>query len=102
MKRINTNINIINSDGNNFANFREKEDLYSKLTGVKDKSGENMEFIQIGDKIECCDNILKVTDINLKFENINLNTKHKDKNQDSMPENLIIEVFITAEFIDRV
>lgn len=102
MDRITTNIKIISEDGGDFAYFLEKEDLYSKLSGLKDTFGEDMEFIEIGENIQLNNQILKVIDINLKFENINLQTKHIDKTEKSTPKNLIIEVIITVEFIKKV
>lgn len=101
MSRITTNIKIISSGGGDFACFFEKEDLYAKLSGVKDSYGENMEFIEIGDNIQLNNELLKVKDINLKFENIDINTNHLDKSESSTPSNLLIEVIITVEFIRR-
>ncbi|MDC6367222.1 MULTISPECIES: hypothetical protein [Flavobacteriaceae] len=97
MSRVQTNIKIISPDGGDFAYFTDKKDLYSKLSGVKDEYGENMEFIEIGQHIQLNEHTLKVIDINLKFENIDIKTKHIEKTEESMPENLIIEVVITVE-----
>ena len=101
MNRIKTNISIISQDGGDFACFFELEDMYSKLSGEKDKLGENMEFIEIGKAIQLNNDLLKVTDINLKMENINFETKHHDKTEKSTPKDLIIEIIITVEFIKK-
>src|SRR5690554_4332005 len=101
MKKIISKIRIISQDGGDFAFFFELEDLYSKLSGVKDKYGENMEFIEIGKNIQLDNEILKVKDINLKFENIDANIKHTDKKVNSTPSNLSVEFIITVEFISR-
>ena len=45
MSRVQRNISIISSDGGDFAYCIDEKDLYSKLSGVKDIHGENMEFI---------------------------------------------------------
>ena len=101
MNRITTNIRIDSEDGGNFGYFTEKEDLYSKLSGVKDTLGDNMEFIEIGKNIHLNDKILEVLDINLKFENINLQTQHKDKTEETTPKDLMIELIITVKFIKK-
>ncbi|WP_458626492.1 hypothetical protein [Winogradskyella sp. PC D3.3] len=97
-----TNIRVISTDGGDFGCFFEIEDLYAKLSGVKDTYGENMEFIEIGNHIQLNDNLLKVVDINLKFENIDLTTKHFNKSKNSTPKNLIIEMIITVEFVKKI
>lgn len=99
---LNTNIRIINEEGSDFAYFTSKEDLYAKLSGEKDPYGEDMEFIEIGENIQLNDEILKVIDINLKFENIGLQIKPFDKTEGTTPKNLIIEVIITVKFIERI
>ena len=99
---LSTNIKIINKEGSDFAYFTSKEDLYAKLSGVKDTYRENMEFIEIGKNIQLNDEILKVIDINLKFENIGLQIKPFDKTEETTPKNLIIEVIITVKFIERI
>lgn len=99
MKKLNTNIRIISTDGGDFANFFEKEDLFSKLSGVKDPQGENMEFIEIGNVIELNNQKLKVININLKFDNINRRLEHSDKTEILTPSNLIIETIITVKAI---
>ena len=99
---LNTKIKIINDEGGDFAYFQRKEDLYAKLSGVKDPYGEDMEFIEIGKNIQLNDEILKVTNINLKFENIDLQIQPFDKTEDTTPKNLNIEVIITVEFIKRI
>lgn len=95
-------IKIINENGADFAYFTDKDDLYSKLSGIKDPFGENMEFIEIGKTIQLNDDVLKVIDINLKFENIDLYIKHSDKKEKIAPRNLIIEVIITIEFLGKI
>ncbi|MGC6430752.1 MAG: hypothetical protein ACON5F_06905 [Jejuia sp.] len=97
MSRVVTNIRIISPNGSDFAYFIDKRDLYSKLSGAKDLQGDNMEFIEIGDNIQLNENTFKVLDINIKFENINIETKHIQKTEESMPDDLIIEVIITVE-----
>lgn len=99
MGNIKTNIKIIREDESRIDYFLEKQDLYSRLSGVKDSYGENMEFIQIGENIQLEDEIYNVIDINLKFEGINITSKHKDKRKEFTPEDLFIEVIITAELI---
>jgi hypothetical protein len=101
MNKITTILKIINPDGGDFACFFEKEDLYSKLSGVKDDYGENMEFIEIGDEIQLNNELLKVKNINLKFENIDINTNHQAKSESTTPKDLLIEVIITVEFISK-
>lgn len=101
MQRINSSIRIISVNGGDFACFFEKEDLYSKLSGSKDILGNDIEFIEIGKNIQLENQILKVIDINIKFENIDLNKNHMDKTKNSTPKNLIIETIITVEFIRR-
>ena len=48
------------------------------------------------------DDKLKVLDINVKFDNIDHNIHHKDKTENSMPKNLIIELIITVQFIEKI
>lgn len=102
MNQIKTNIRIISPDGGDFAYFLEIEDLYSKLSGEKDALGEDMEFIEIGNNIILNNDILKVIDINLKFENIASNINHFDKSESSTPKNLIIEMIITVQFVEKI
>ena len=92
-------IKIINDEGRDFAYFTDQIDLYSKLSGTKDPFNEDMEFIEIGKEIQLNNQILKVKDINLKFENIKFEIKHLDKTVENFPRKLIIEVIITIEFI---
>jgi hypothetical protein len=101
MEKITSKISIISPDGGDFAYFIEKEDLYSKLSGIKDSQGENMEFIEIGDNIQLNNELLKVKNINMKFENIDINTMHFEKTESTTPKNLSIETIITVEFIRR-
>lgn len=102
MERIKSNIKIISKDNGVYKCFFEKEDLYSKLSGIKDSLGNNIEFIEIGGNMQLENQLFRVTDINLKFENIDYNIKHNDKTEASTPKNLIIETIITAEFIKRI
>lgn len=102
MSRIKNNISIISSDGGTFAYFLEVEDLYSKLSGVKNTYRENMEFIEIGKNIQLNDELLKVMNINLKIENIPTETSHFDKSEKSTPKDLNIETIITVKFIQKI
>lgn len=101
MKDINVNVSIISPDGGDFAYFFSKKEMYEKLSGIKDDAGDNMEFIEIGRYIYLNDDKLKVLDINVKFDNIDHNIHHKDKTENSMPKNLIIELIITVQFIEK-
>ena len=47
MNGIKSIVHIISTDGGDFAYFTDKEDLYTKLSGIKDTEGNNMEFIEI-------------------------------------------------------
>lgn len=98
MKRIKTNISIISNEGGDFGYFMELEDLYSKLTGVKDPI-ENMEFIEIGKEIKLNNQVLEVLDINLKFDGIDKNISHQEKRSGLMPSNIIVEIFITVKHV---
>lgn len=97
MSRLITNIRIISRDDVDFAYFMDQEDLYSKLSGVKDDDGDDMEFIEIGNKIKLNENTLLVKNINLKMEPIDINEKHIEKTTESMPSNFRVEVIITVE-----
>ena len=97
MSRVQTNIRVVSSDGGDFAYFLEQKDLYASLSGIKDPYGDNMEFIEIGKNILLNEHTLKVVDVNLKFENIDIETKHIQKTEKTTPKNLIIEVVITVE-----
>ena len=102
MKDINVNVSIISPDGGDFAYLFSKKEMYEKLSGIKDDIGDNMEFIEIGRYIYLNDDKLKVLDINVKFDNIDHNIHHKDKTENSMPKNLIIELIITVQFIEKI
>ena len=99
MKIIDTNIKVISSDGGDFANFLEKEDLYSRLSGVKDPNGENMEFIEIGNIIQFNNQNLKVLDINIKLNNIDKTIEHRNKKKSLTPPDLRVSIIITVENI---
>ena len=102
MKDININVSIISPDGGDFAYFFNKREMYEKLSGIKDEVGDNMEFIEIGRYIYLNDDKLKVLDINVKFYNIDHNIHHKYKIEISIPKNLIIELIITVQFIEKI
>ncbi|WP_339714562.1 hypothetical protein [uncultured Kriegella sp.] len=98
MSRIKTNIRIESEDGGNFGYFMEREDLYSKLSGIKDIN-DDMEFIEIGDKIQLNEHTLMVKNIHLEFAPVDLNTRHIEKTEDTMPSNFRIEVVLTVDNI---
>ena len=89
MDRIKSNIKVRSEEGGNFAYFLEKEELYSRLSDIKDNLGNDIEFMEIGENILLDNQMLKVIDINLKFENIHSNIKHNDKTEISTPKNLM-------------
>lgn len=97
MNRLITNIRVISTDGGDFGYFMDREDLYSKLSGVKDSLGDNIEFIEIGDIIQLNEHSLKVRNINLKLEPINSDISHIQKTQNSTPSDFRIEVVITVD-----
>jgi hypothetical protein len=96
-------IKIISEDGGDFALFFEKEDLFFKLKGFEDPQGEKMEFIEIGKNIILNNQILKVIDINIKFENIKLNRTITgyDYNKSEF-EDFSIETIITVKYIKNI
>ena len=95
-------IKIINEEGADFAYFTDKLDLYTKLSGAKDSMGENLEFVEIGNTIQLNDEVLKVKNINLKFENVDFEIQHSQKLENPMPTNIIIEVVITVKFVGKI
>lgn len=99
MNKINCSISLINENEEKIEYFYEINDLYSRLSGVKCKFGDDIEFIEIGNDIQLDNLILRVIDINLKFENIYSQTKHKDKSANSIPKDLITVLVITVKNI---
>jgi hypothetical protein len=99
MNKINCSISLTDEDGILIDYFSEINDLYSKLSGVKSKFVEDIEFIEIEDDIQFKSQVLRVVNINLKFENIYSQTKHKDKTANSTPKDLIFVVVIIVKNI---
>lgn len=96
-------IKIISEDGGDFALFFDKEDMFFKLKGVEDPNGEKMEFIEIGRNIILNNQILKVIEINIKFENIKLNRTITGYDYDKSEfENFNIETIITVKYIKNI
>jgi len=99
MNKINCSISLTDEDGILIDYFSEINDLYSKLSGVKSKFVEDIEFIEIEDDIQFKSQVLRVVNINLKFENIYSQTKRKDKTANSTPKDLIFVVVIIVKNI---
>ena len=97
MNKINCSISLTDEDGILIDYFSEINDLYSKLSGVKSKFVEDIEFIEIEDDIQFKSQVLRVVNINLKFENIYSQTKRKDKTANSTPKDLIFVVVIIVK-----
>ena len=97
MNEIKSIVHIISTDGGDFDYFTDKEDLYTKLSGIKDTEGNNMEFIEIDNIITLNNQKLRVLNINIKLANIDNNTKHLDKKQSNFPKEFFVETIITVD-----
>ena len=96
-------IKIISEDGGDLALFFDKEDMFFKLKGVEDPNGEKMEFIEIGRNINLNNQILKVIDINIKFDNIKLNRTITGYDYDKSEfEDFFIETIITVKYLKNI
>lgn len=55
----------------------------------------------MGNNIQLNNEILQVVDINLQFENIDLNSEHQQKIENSIPKYLFVAVIITVKNIGK-
>jgi len=99
MSKIESNILIEHISGGTLGYYREKEELYTDLSGLKDNS-DGGEYIQKGDIIKFQNKKLKVQKIEVKLVNINREIHHGEKAKTNIPTDFKVEIGIFVEYIE--
>jgi hypothetical protein len=99
MSKIETNILLEHISGGTLGYYKEKEELFTELSGLKDKS-DGGEYINIGDIIFFQNKKLKVQKIDVKLANISREIYHENKPETDVPTDFKVEIGIFVEYMD--
>lgn len=98
MGKIETNILIEHIGGETLGFYREKEELFRELSGIKDHS-DGGEYINTGDIINFQNMKLKVQKIDVKLANIAREIEHEAKSEAKIPLDFKVEIGIFVEHV---